>query len=214
VFSVALITAALLLASCHGSSKQATATSNTGAPTTDAKGKPVVSVTLKLGSLQVQAAGTALPFNATVAKTVLALMNKYVSRAITHPLFTGQSATGVSAYFSPTLLPRIGPKGVDRAALTDEHEPVITNLTKAVKEPLALVALEDHGRTVMIGAQFGLVMEGSTAQGPLTVSRLGNFVFEPNAHGTWLITGYEISVRRTNGSTTTTQKATTTTAAK
>ena len=211
VHPVALGCAALmLLASCHGSGKHASTTS--AVPATDAKGAPV-SLSLSLGSLKVQAAGAPRPFDRRTAQSIRKLVNEYIATGIARPLFTGSSATGLVGYFTPTLLARVGPKGRDRAALTDERAPVITSVTKTIKGPLNLVALEDHGRIVMIGAQFSISVRGTTDQGPLTVTRLGNLVLEPNSHKIWYISGYSVIVRRENGGSSTTQKATTTTAA-
>jgi hypothetical protein len=210
VYPVALACAAiLLLASCHGSDK---ATSSS-VPSTNSKGQPV-SFALRLGSLTVQAVGRPTPFSRVVANSIRDLMNRYVDYGITRPLFTGSVSPGLAAYFSPSLSSRVGTKGRDHAALTDDGAPVITVVSNAAKQPLALVGLENHGRLVMVSAQFGLSVKGTTAQGPLAVARIGYFVFEPNAKKQWRITGYDIVVRRANGQSSTAQQATTTTAAK
>jgi hypothetical protein len=203
--------ALMLVASCHGSDKH-TATSGS-VPSTDAAGKPDVSLSLKLGSLKVQAAGSAKPFNRAVASSIRDLINKYIAAGITKPLFTGATVSGMSAFFAPSLASRVGPKGHDFAALSDQGVPVITAVTGTAKGPLTLVGLEDHGRLVMIGGQFVLTVKGATAQGPLTVKRIGNFVFEPNAKKQWRITGYDLVVNRDNSQTSTSQRATTTTVA-
>jgi hypothetical protein len=202
--------AIMLLASC--SSKKHTVTSGS-VPSTNAQGNPDVSLSLGLGALTVQAgAGVATPFNRTVAAGIRDLINKYIAAGITQPLFTGSTISGMSAYFAPSLASRIGPKGHDFAALSDQGVPVITAVTGTAKAPLALVGLEDHGRLVMVGGQFALTVKGTTAQGPLVISRIGNFVFEPNAKKQWRITGYDLVVTRDNSQTSTTQHATTTTA--
>jgi hypothetical protein len=210
IHPVALGCAALMLASCHGSSRHA---ATKAVPATDAKGAPRVSLSLGLGSLTVQAAGTPRPFDRRTAQSIRTLVNEYIATGVARPLFTGSAATGLVGYFTPTLLARVGLKGRDRAALTDERAPVITSVTKTVRAPLNLVALEDHGRIVMIGAQFSFSVQGTTDQGPLTVTRLGNLVFEPDSHKIWHISGYNVIVRRDDGGSSTTQKATTTTAA-
>jgi hypothetical protein len=201
----------MLVTSCHGSSKHAA--TRASVPSTDSRGQPDVSLALRLGSLTVQAAGPATPFSQTLATSIRDLMNKYIAAGITRPLFTGASVSGMSAFFAPSLASRLGPKGHDFAALSDQGVPVMTAVTATAKAPLALVGLEDHGRLVMVGGEFVLTVRGTTAQGPLTVSRIGNFVFEPNAHNQWRITGYDIVVNRANGQTSTSQRATTTTAA-
>jgi hypothetical protein len=201
--------AIMVLASCSGGKHTATK----GSPATDAQGKPDVSLSLRLGSLTVQAAGPAAPFNRKVASQIRDLINNYIAAGITKPLFTGSSVSSLSAYFAPALASRVGPKGRDFAALCDQGVPVITSVTGTAKAPLALVGLEDHGRLVMVGGQFVLTIKGTTAQGPLTVSRIGNFVFEPNAKKQWRITGYDLVVNRDNSQSSTSQHATTTTAA-
>jgi hypothetical protein len=201
--------AIMLLAACHGSDKHTVK----GSPATDAQGKPDVSLSLRLGALTVQAAGPAIPFNRTVASNIRDLVNKYIAAGITKPLFTGSTVSGMSAYFAPSLASRVGPKGRDFAALSDQGVPVITTVTGTAKAPLALVGLEDHGRLVMIGGQFVLTVKGTTAQGPLTISRIGNFVFEPNAKKQWRIVGYDLVANRDNSQSSTSQHATTTTMA-
>ncbi len=201
--------AVMLLVSCSGSKKHASTSSTV--PSTNAQGKPV-SLALHLGSLTVQSSGTSVPFSRSVASSIRDLINKYIAAGITKPLFTGSSVSAMSAYFSPALASRVGPKGRDFAALSDQGVPVITTVTSAAKGPLVLTGLEDKGRLVMVGGQFALTIKGTTAQGPLTVSRIGNFVFEPNAKKQWHITGYDLVVNRANGDSSTSQTATTTTA--
>lgn len=211
--SVALVcSAALLLAACHKSAKHASST--TGTPSTNAKGHIAVTLGLKIGTLKVEAAGAPRPFDLKIGANILVIVNHYIKTAMSTPLLTGKPATGLAQYFAPSLAKRVGIKGADRPALTDEKEPVLTDVTKQVRQPLNLTALQNHGATVMIGGSFALGVDGNTDQGPFSVSRVGNFIFEPDAHHVWHISGYTIVVRRTNGGTTTTTKATTTTAAK
>jgi len=130
-------------------------------------------------------------------------------------LFTGAATTGMAAFFAPTLASRIGPKGHDFAALSDQGVPVMTSVTSTVKKPLKLVGLEDRsGKLVMVGGGFVLTVKGTTAQGPLTISRVGNFVFEPDTKNVWHISGYDIITKRDDSqtSTSTTAHATNTTA--
>lgn len=202
--------AIVLLSSCHGSDKHA-ATKGT-ARSTNTRGQPNVSLALLLGSLTVQAAGTATPFSPALASSIRDLINEYIAAGITRPLFTGASVSGMSTLFAPSLASRVGPSGPDFAALSDQGVPVMTAVTATAKAPLALVGLEDHGQFVMVGGEFLLTVRGTTAQGPLTVSRTGNFVLEP-VHHQWRITGYDIVVNRADGQTSTSQRATTTTAA-
>ena len=209
--SVALVGAALLLASCHGSSKPA---ATKGTPSTDSHGHVAVSLALRLGTVDVQAVGAVHPYTVPQRNVILGLVNDYIANAITNPLLTGHGAGPLLASFAPNLAGRVGPKGRDRGALSDEHEPVLTSVTKTVKQRLNLDVLQQNGTVLMVGAQFGLTVQGATDQGPLTVTRAGQFIFEPDAGRHWHITGYTIVVRRNVGTTTTTTKATTTTAAK
>jgi hypothetical protein len=210
--SVALACVVIVLfASCKGSDKHA---SPSTVPATDAKGEPKVSLALKLGSLKVDAVGPAKPFNRAAAREILKLVNAYIDRGIARPLFTGSTTKSLERYFAKSLAKRVGRKGHDRDALTDEHSPVLTGVSKVVKQPLALAALENQGRLVMIGARFGLSVTGATEQGPLAINRLGYFVFEPDSKHVFHITGYTIVVQRDDARSSTTAKATTTTAAK
>jgi hypothetical protein len=210
--SVALAcVAVVLLASCHGSSKHASGT--TGTPTTDRHGKVALSLALSIGTVDVQAVGPVQPYSSAQRRAILGLVNRYVANAITNPLVTGQTASPLLASFAPTLLARVGPKGHDRAALTDAGLPKLTSVTKTVKQPLKLVVLEQRGTPLMVSASFGLTVQGATDDGALDITRLGNFLFQPDAQRHWHISGYTIVVRRNLGTTTTTTSATTTTAA-
>jgi hypothetical protein len=207
---VALACAALVLASCHGSSKKATPT--TGTPTTDKHGKVAVSLALRRGRVDIQAVGPVHPYTKPQQQVILNLVNRYIANAITTPLVTGHPAGPLLGSFSPTLAGRIGPKGKDRAALADVGVPVLTSVTKTTKQPLNLTVLQQNGTVLMVGGQFSLTVKGGTAQGALTIVRAGTFLFEPDARRHWHITGYTIVVRRdVAGTTTTTRAATTTT---
>jgi hypothetical protein len=209
---VALVcVSALIAANCHGSDKKKVTPSTV--PTTDTKGKPSVSLAVRLGSLSVLAVDTAKPFDRATAQKILKLVNDYIADGMTKPLFTGADSKSLAAYFAPSLASRIGSKGHDRAALTDEHVPPLTSVTKTAEKPLALSGLQKGGRLLMIGAQLAISVKGATADGPLAISRVGNLVFEPDSKHHWHITGYTLVVQRDTGTTSTTQKATTTTAA-
>jgi hypothetical protein len=214
VYVVALgCVAALLVTSCSGSGKHA-ATTGSAVPSTDAKHKPRVSLALQLGSTKVVAVDVVTPFGRAAAQNILKLVNSYIATGITRPLFTGSDSTGLVRYFAPALAARVGTKGRDRRALTDEHVPVMKTVTKTVKQKLNLVGLQNHGRLLMVGARLGLSVTGNTAQGPLAVNHIGDFVLEADSHNHWHITGYSVVVQRATPTTSTTQKATTTTAAK
>ena len=204
--------AALLSANCHGADKKKVTASSV--PTTDAKGQAKVSLALHLGRLSVLAVDTAKPFDRATAKKILQLVNGYIADGMTKPLFTGAASRSLATFFAPSLASRIGTKARDRTALTDEHVPPLTSVTKTVEKPLALSGLQRGGRLLMIGAQLAISVKGATADGPLAVSRIGNLVFEPDAKNHWHITGYTIVVQRATGTSATSQKATTTTAAK
>jgi hypothetical protein len=211
---VLVCVSALLVATCHGSDKKKVKPTPSTVPTTDTKGKPVVSLKLALGSLSVLSTDTAKPFDRATARKIQTLVNSYIAAGMTKPLFTGSVSPSLASYFAPSLRSRIGAKGHDRAALIDEHLPRLTSLTQAVKKPLALSALQTRGQLVMIGAQVTILVKGETDDGPLAISRAGNLLFEPDSTHHWHITGYTLVVQRDNGTTSTTQKATTTTAAK
>jgi hypothetical protein len=215
VYVVALgCVAALLLTSCSGSGKHAQSTTGSAVPSTDAKHRTRVSLALQLGPIEVQAVDVVKPFGHEAALNILKLVNAYIATGITRPLFTGSEATGLARYFAPALATRVGPKGRDRRALTDELTPVMTTVSKAVKQRLTLVGLQNHGRLLIVGARLAIYVKGDTAQGPLVVSHIGDLVLEPDSYNHWHITGYSLFARRDTATSSTTQKATTTTAAK
>ena len=204
---------ALLLGSCHGSDKKATART-TEVPATDAKGKPRVSLAFALGAREVHSVDPPKPFDLPLARKIQKLVNDYFATGVARPLFTGSLSAGLVRYFSPALATRVGTKGRDRPALTDENEPVMTDVTGVDKQPLALVGLQLHGLMVMIGARFALTVKGETEQGLLSISRVGNLLLEPDAKKQWHITGYTVIVNRDTPTSSTTTKASTTTVAK
>ncbi len=211
---VVVVALGLALSACHGSKKHTATTGTTVVPSTDAKGQPNVSLALKLGKLDVQAGKTRKPFSHTLAAQLLTLVNHYVATAVTRPLLTGKHA-GTLTDFQPSLAGRLKPGSHDRAALTDDNVPPFATVSKTVLQPLALVGLEDaSGQLVMVGGQLGVYVKGTTAGGPLTVSRLGSLVFEKGKGGKWLISGYSLYVRRdtpTNSTTTSAASTSTTT---
>src|SRR5262245_14620387 len=104
---VALVcSAALLLASCHKSTK--TASSTTGTPSTDAKGNINVTLGLKIGKLKVEAAGPPRPFNLKLGADILVIVNHYVQAAMSAPLLAGKPSAGLAQYFAPSLASRVG----------------------------------------------------------------------------------------------------------
>jgi hypothetical protein len=198
----------MLLASCHSAAKHTASTK--GTPTTDQRGKVSLSLALRIGSVDVQAVGTLRPYSSAQRRAILGLVNRYVANAITDPLVAGKAASPLLASFSPALLGRVGPKGHDRAALTDSGLPKLTSVTKTVKQPLKLVVLEQRGTPLMVSTSFGLTVQGATDDGALTITRAGSFLFQPDAKNHWHISGYTIVVRRNLGGTTTTTSAATT----
>ena len=105
------------------------------------------------------------------------------------------------------MITRVQPDGADRAALTEENLPEIAADLEATARPVDLDALAGpDGAIVMVGAKLSVDVRTETADGPLSIRRVGTLILEPGTEGEWQITGYDVEVRRTSddGSTTTT----------
>ena len=174
------VSSALLVANCHGSDKKKVTPSTV--PTTDTKGKPNVSLALKLGSLSVLAADTAKPFDPATAKQILKLVNDYIADSMTKPLFTGARCAGRRG------LLRTEPPFADQAE--EPRSRRAHRRERARRSPASRrrsrsrsrsPASSRAGRLLMIGAQLAVSVKGETDDGPLAISRVGYLVFEPDS---------------------------------
>jgi len=195
VFVVTLVVALIVTTSAHNGGKDA---SRTGAPTSGSEGRPYEgSIDLKVGAISVASSGDATTLDNKVAEKVLTAVNDYVDAAVVKPILSGRPARNIEKLFGLRVLNRIQTGGADRAAISDENLPDITADLEATADPVGLDALiGPDGAVLMVGAKLSLHVRTETADGPITIARVGDLIFEPAADGRWQITGYDIEVTR------------------
>ncbi len=201
-----LLFIALVLATCGGGDPDATdkTTAPTDDPTTDAYEG---SVELEVGAAVVAGSGGEVTLDRAIVRAVLATVGGYVDAAVVDPLLTGKRAKDLERFFGLRVVTRVMPDGDDRPSLTDEGLPEIAADLDAEARPVDLDALADpEGTVLMVGASLNLDITTETADGPLTISRVGDLILEPRSSGGWEVTGYDLEVRRRSagGSATTT----------
>jgi hypothetical protein len=141
---------------------------------------------------------------------ILAAVRTYVEDGIVKTL-RGGAPHGMGAIFDAAALAQL--KGADANVLFDTGAPKangdVTAETKAVK----LTALADAtGTIILVTARINLTVKADTEDGELTVQRVGDLTFAPDAGGdAWLITSFDMKVHRTGAGATDAPAQTTTT---
>jgi len=205
---VALVVVLLVTISAHNGGKGA---SRPGTSSSGSEGLPYKgSIDLKVGPISVASSGDATTLDNKVAEKVLTAVNDYVDAAVIGPILSGRPARNLEKLFGLRVLNRIQTGGADRAALSDENLPDVAADLEATADPVGLDALiGPDGTVLMVGARLSLNLRTETADGPLTIARVGDLIFEPAADGRWQITGYDIEVTRNSAGSSTTTSAST-----
>ncbi|MCZ7535382.1 MAG: hypothetical protein M5T61_05180 [Acidimicrobiia bacterium] len=213
---VVIAVSALALATCRGDddpeSGRGTADTTDDSSPADYEG----SVDLEVGTAIIAGSGGEASLDRAVVKEVLATIGGYIDAAVVEPLLTGEAAKKLERFFGLRVVTRVMADGEDRPSLTDEGLPDVSADLVSKARPVDLDGLADpSGAVLMVGASLDLDITTATAEGPLTISRVGDLILEPDADGGWEITGYDIEVRRRSagGSTTTAASTASTTEA-
>ena len=199
---VVVAVVAVLLANAAGHSSRPRPRAST--PSTSS---PPSALRLVLGPLHMQNVGPPATVPLAVRHTLLATAQSYVDDAILTPLKTGRVDDGYERMFDGGV--QADAKGPDRAVLTEAATGVARGAVRATASPVVLDGLGDpSGKPALIAATFVLTVRAPLARGPLTVQRLTELTFA-DYFGHWLVTAYNVGVRRTIGATTTAKAATT-----
>lgn len=165
------------------------------APPAGAAKKPKAVVKIAPGEVTVYKTGDApdaLPSDVQAA--VMSALTGYVNAATVTPLKKGAADdAALATTLAPPVVARLA---TDRAVLVDEGLPKSVGKIIVKGAPVALTGLADSGgNIVVVTAGVATTASTKTAKGPLTITRSGELVFEPDA-GTWKITGYTLTVDR------------------
>ena len=191
-----LVSLALALGACSGDDDSDTAGDDGSSDTTT--GPYEGSLDLEVGAVTVASSGDELPLDSKISKKVLAIVSGYVDDAVIEPLLSGEQAEDLERFFGLRVITRVQPDGADRAALTEENLPEIAADLEATARPVDLDALAGpDGAIVMVGAKLSVDVRTETADGPLSIRRVGTLILEPGTEGEWQITGYDVEGRRT-----------------
>ena len=124
---------------------------------------------------------------------VLAIIEKYVERAMVTPMVEGTPAEQLDTLFSDASLQAV--RGADRPLLVDEGLPRIQAGPEA-KANVRLVGFRGPGGTVdIVGAKIRIRVTGETADGrKVQVVRAGDMSLVPQGH--WRIESFALDVDR------------------
>jgi hypothetical protein len=172
-------------------------------------------VSLDLASVDVQAAGEAIPLDDKTKVGVMTQTRQYVEEAVVRPLLKGKKAGGdYTKLFAPGVV-NAATKGADRAVLTDEQVGKVSADVRGGKTPVAMHALVASDGTIQfIATDFDLKLRTTVAKQPLTINRNTELTFEKAPNGKWLVTAYRVIVTRLDSSGKKTAAATSTTTGK
>jgi len=196
---VAVVVIALVLANTADSG-------NNGTPRS-ASGKPAPTVpqsnrlTLKVGKVRVQNAGPPAKVTRAIRNTVLSSTQLYVNDAILAPLRQGRVVNAYAKVFDAGV--RKAASSNDRAVLTETTTGRARGAVNATASPVRIDALGDPtGKIALAAATFTMNIKAPTPAGRVTIRRRTELTFE-NEFGTWAVTGYRVTVRRSIGAKTT-----------
>ena len=142
-----------------------------------------------------------------VRRALLHAAQLYVDDAILAPLTHGRVDNAYETVFDAGVAAVAS--GPDRAVLTEAGTGAASAGLYATASPVRFDAIGDpHGQLALVATTFGLSVRASTPAGPLTVTRITELTFAPE-FGRWRVTAYNVTVRRSVGSTTTSKRVST-----
>jgi hypothetical protein len=177
---------ALALGGCSSDSKKKTTptdASTTAAAKTDA--------TFKITTATVDAPGNPVAFPAAANTAIAAALKTWATDAVLTPLETGKA--GPAAIFSPAASTHV--------AVANDHGTLFESLraqgtVKITAASASLVGLADtNGAIGLITAHYTFDVQTKTADGAITISHGGDFVFAPQG-STWQVAYYDAIVLR------------------
>jgi hypothetical protein len=165
-----------------------------GSDTSKTVPKASESVQLTVGTTSVESAGGAVAFPDDVKTQSMAALAGYVEAASVKPLRTGKAdAAALSSVFEPTAAAKL--TGPDRATLVDEGLPKSRGNIEATASVNLVGLAGTDGKVILANATFDLQIVTMVPKGPVRIQRTGSMLFAP-VNGTWMITGWRLSVDR------------------
>lgn len=169
--------------------------------------KKNVALRLVAGTVSVQDTGPPATVGPPVRRALLHAAQLYVDDAILAPLTHGRVDNAYETVFDAGVAAVAS--GPDRAVLTEAGTGAASAGLYATASPVRFDAIGDpHGQLALVATTFGLSVRASTPAGPLTVTRITELTFAPE-FGRWRVTAYNVTVRRSVGSTTTSKRVST-----
>lgn len=214
---IVLVAGALALAivatACSGSSKKHSrpgATTST-APGSSTTGATAASVTLRV--VRRPAAVVAVGAHGRldgIERAADGVVNRYLQLASVAPLQRGRLGDGITALFTPGAAARL--RTTDATVLTDAALGSADASAELVAATKLTTLVDANGRAIEISAGLQERFDATTVKGRFTVVRSGELVLVP-VGPSWRISGYDLTLTRTDrvGTTTTTAATTTTT---
>src|SRR5439155_26117461 len=151
--AVAAIAVVVVLAAGGGGSSHHASTTTHAAPAQ-------TPVSLTLGKVSGESAGSAALLSPAQAQQVVDAVNHYVEVATIAPLRSGQSAGDLSPVFDTAALARV--TATDHAVMVDDALPKITGRLRVSGAPVDLVALGDKdSHVVLVSASINLDVVGA-----------------------------------------------------
>lgn len=153
-------------------------------------------VSIEPGDVTVETVAAPVELPDADQEQILAAVRAYVEDGIVKTL-RGGAPRGMGAIFDALALAQL--KGADANVMFDTGAPKANGDVTAETKPIKLTALADgFGTIILVTARINLTVKADTEDGELTVQRVGNFTFAPDAGGdAWLITSFDMKVRRT-----------------
>ena len=158
-------------------------------------------LTLVVGAVDVQSAGPPATVSPGERRALMRATQQYFDDAIQGPL----RQKAVNAAYTQVFDPRVkgDAAGRDRAALTESVTGVIRGPAHLVATPVRIDGLGDPtGKLALVATTFAFQAKADTPTGPLTIRRHTELTFA-NEFGKWVVTAYNVTVRRSIGHSTT-----------
>ena len=182
-----------LMGACSGGGDHRAGKSNRSSTTSVSQSATRSSRRLKLGKVHVQASGRRVTLSRAARRTVLAIAQSYVDKAILAPLVTGKVGRGYAALFVPGI--REAATGADKPVLTE----VPVGRTKTFRErssPVAVSALAGpSGDLIYLATTFHVNVHATRTSGAVTIDRKVELTYERAGRGLRVV-AYRIRITR------------------
>jgi hypothetical protein len=158
--------------------------------------KASTAVDLQPGAVAVDAVGNPVPLPDDAKNQILQTLGQYVDAGIVAPLRTGKAKDAdLAKIFDTAAAAKL--TGTDRAIVLDEGLPKAVGKITVTTPAVPLTALADtDGKIPLVTAGVQFAVKAQAEKGNVEITRVGTFVFAPDATGAWKITGWTLSTDR------------------